>query len=287
MKKSLIIIFMMSLVVLFQCEKNNITAPVEVNYIEGIVGMVEVDEADIEVMLSENLAKDNTIINSRANEVRLKYFAKGVAKLLGNAEIRSYLKNEIGKQFDGAFDVLWKTVMAENNGAIRNSLKKIYTINSQISMIDEIEKVPLLQISLPVNFDKWDGSEPILVAYDPVTIDDDECEQIIAYDMKGKEYILDAQKDPAVPVIVVGINERKSYIDNNNQVAKTLSVQSAKYLKIVDFRLMDDHEPWYKGDAEIYVLADEEGSGNVTTYTSFVHVNKEKLYADVYINTIH
>lgn len=146
-------------------------------------------------------------------------------------------------------------------------------------MIDEIEKVPLLQISLPVNFDKWDGSEPILVAYDPVTIDDDECKQIVAFDMEGKEYILDAKNDPDFPVIVAGINER---VNNNDKKISQLnkSTLSQHEIQIVHFRLMDDHEPWYKGNAEIYVKTKKIYSGDDWAYIYFDGVNKEKTYYD-------
>jgi len=80
--------------------------------------------------------------------------------------------------------------------------------------IDEIENVPLLQISLPVNFEKWDGESTILVAYTPLTIDDIEVEEIYAYDSEGNEHVLDAKTPPDFPVMVVGINERNGICIN-------------------------------------------------------------------------
>jgi len=280
MKKGIMIISMMSLVVLFQCDKNNITQSIDINYGENMFGSIEVSDTDIELLMSDNLAKGDNV-NLMSYEVRLKYFAQGIAKLLNDPEIGAYLKDEIGKQFDGDYDVLWETLAGKEfaqKGKFKNILRKLY--KSNIDMVDQFNNVPLLQVSAPVHFDKWNIDEPLLVAYDPLTIDDDECEQIFAFDMEGKEYYLNTKNDPAFPVIVVGINERKSYIYNNNQIAKTSSVQTTKYLKIIDFRLMDDHEPWYKGNAEIYVKTREGGVLGAYTFTNFVNVNLERLYMD-------
>ena len=138
---------MLSSFVLFNCDKNNVTAPNENNFDVTEFGMIEVDETDIELMTNGSLAKGDQI-NIRAYEVRLKYFAKGIAKLLNDPEIGAYLKDEIGKQFDGDFDVLWETIAEKEftqKGKFKNILKQLY--NTNINMIDQFNSVPLLQVS--------------------------------------------------------------------------------------------------------------------------------------------
>jgi hypothetical protein len=132
--------------------------------------------------------------------------------------------------------------------------------------IDEIENVPLLQISLPVNFEKWDGEEPILVAYTPLTIDDIEVEEIYAYDSEGNEHVLDAKTPPDFPVIIVGLNERVedgnyAYRNDNVSFSKTTLAHfdfqlphpgiAHNLMKVQDLQVEHDCEPWYKGKAEV------------------------------------
>ena len=145
------------------------------------------------------------------NEVRLKYFAKALANVLTVPGVGTHLRNEIGKKFDGDYDVLWETVQGSDfpgsgrlSGLVAGQLQ---ALNSIVSM-EEIEEVPLLQIALPVGFSDWDGETPILVAYIPLTINDVDLTEIYAYDSAGEEHILDGQVPPEFPVMVIGINER-------------------------------------------------------------------------------
>lgn len=216
----------------------------------------EVSDTDIELMTNENLAKGDNV-NLMSHEARLKYFAKGIAKLLNDPEIGAYLKDEIGKQFDGDFDALWETIANKDftrKGKLKNILRKLY--NTEIDMIDQFNAVPLLQVSAPVHFDKWDIDKPLLVTYSPMTVDDIECEQIIAFDGAGKKFILDAKNEPDYTVIVIGLNERidlatkKVYTFTNNSAGKIPS--STKDLRIGYVRLVDDKEPWWKGSPEVY-----------------------------------
>lgn len=154
MKNTVLLIIMLSSFVLFNCDKNNVTAPDENNFDVTAFGMIEVDEADIELMTNESLAKGDKI-NLQVYEVRLKYFAKGIAKLLNDPEIGAYLKDEIGKQFDGDYDALWETIAEKEfaqKGKFKNILRKLY--KSKIDMVEQFNSVPLLQVSAPVHFDK-------------------------------------------------------------------------------------------------------------------------------------
>ncbi len=145
------------------------------------------------------LAKGNIGL---ANEVRLKYFAKAVAKSLTIPGVGAFLKDEIGKKFDGDYDALWETVKDRefpNQGRLRGLVASQLKGMNSIVEIDEIEEVPLLQVALPVGFEEWDGETPILVAYTPLTIDDVDWEVVYAYDHEGNEYELDAPDAAGLP----------------------------------------------------------------------------------------
>ena len=203
-----------------------------------------------------------------AYESRLKYFAKAVAQSLTSPGVGTYLKNEIGKKFDGDYDVLWATVkdrdfpnLGRMRGLVASSLQGMNSIVS----IQEIEEVPLLQISLPVGFEAWDGETAIKVAYTPLTINDVDVTEIYAYDGSGEEYILDGQEPPDFPLIVVGINERIAY---NQSLKKTIiddgegggggvggggTTELYPYITEIDPTSHPNNwEPYYAGDAELY-----------------------------------
>jgi len=221
-----------------------------------------------------------------ANEIRLKYFAKALAKNLTNPGACKLLKHEIGKKFDGDFDALWETVRDENisgKGKFRKLISnRLSKGKGSFISIDDVEEVPLLQISLPVNFEDWDGEKPILVACTPLTIDDIEVEEIYAYDSEGNEYVLDAKNPPDFPVMVVGINERVD--QSTEQFTKERGLEKVTSIipvYVSSFRLMHDKEPWYKGAPEIYVKVKKDYQGNeYFERTNFTKVNKEKLYKE-------
>lgn len=162
-------------------------------------------------------------------ENRLKHFAKAVAKALEVPEVASYLKQEIAKKFDGDFDALWENVKDQSfpgKGSLRDIISKnLEDLNDDIDFMADVENVPKLQVSLPVHFQAWDGVTPIKVAYTPLTIDDIDVQEVLAYDRFGEEYVLDGKTPPEFPVMVVGINERTDDEGNVTYGALALSYE--------------------------------------------------------------
>ena len=86
-----------------------------------------------------------------------------------------------------------------------------------------------------------------------------------AYDLQGRLSRLDAQARPEVPVILAGLDRRElkragltllaeglrkaGYVTDHAFLEQPAAVSCAKLDHI---RLKDDHEPWWKGAAEIY-----------------------------------
>ncbi len=277
--KNTAVLLILSTIVLLSCESNSINSPIENNFNPAATfGTIDIDKADLALMTNENLAKadDKSL---QEYEVKMKYFAMAIAKLLTDPEIGAYLKEEIGKQFDNDYDALWEVIADNeftNKGKFKNIIRKLY--NSKIDMVDQFNAVPLLQVSVPVHFDKWNISKTILVAYDPVTKEDTEVEELVAFDQNGKKYVLDAQIEPDRPVVVIGLNERVAYLESDKSTSFKKILGTAWNLEIVNFRLMDDHEPWWKGDPEIYVKTKKYGSS--WDRTNFTKVNDEKTYWD-------
>ncbi len=293
------------LFLIISCETDNLPTNTEkssaIELFENDVDKIEISESDIALLNNYALEKssDDERRDAVVDEVLLKYFAMAVAKSLKHPEICQTLKKKIGEKFDGDYDVLWEQI--KKNQISGQELREM--VNSrfsgrtrQVLTLEMIETVPLLQISLPVNFDDWDGESTILVAYTPLTTDDMEWEEITAYDADLKEYILDANTEPDYPVIVVGINERSDpdthlpyhTSKNYNAIGKSADILSddpplpptEHKIQVCDFCLYDDHEPWISGSPEIYVKARYPWDDGTWKRTDFPSVNDEKLYEE-------
>ena len=260
------------LFLIISCETDNLptnaTKSSSSEQFENDIEKIEISESDLALINSYTLEKssDNEQRNAVVDEVLLKYFAMAVAKSLKHPEICQTLKKKISEKFDGDYDVLWEQI--KNTQISGQEMREM--VNSrfsdrtkQILTMEMIEKVPLLQVSLPVNFDNWDGESTILVAYTPLTIDDMEWEEINAYDSNLKEYMLDAKTEPDYPVMVVGINERSNEGEEatTNTLAKSVSVASSSHESgdnewLYKFRFTGgDRDPWPLGDGEVYVVS--------------------------------
>jgi hypothetical protein len=151
--------------------------------------------------------------------------------------------------------------------------------------IDDIfKKEPLLNISIPIHAEKWDFKKNnLLVA--ALTSEDNPV--VKAYDSKGKVYFLDHKKDPDVPVIVIGYNERFSFINGKYErkpfigaqtslLTKNMKIASCSFpyrvnnnyewLKEMKFLDLSQYESWTRGAPEIKLRVFFPQSSN--NYTS-------------------
>ena len=139
---------------------------------------------------------------------------------------------------------------------------------------------------MPANFDTWNPTDYApLVAYMPEGVDDTTLKTITAYDAAGKAYQLDAQVAPKQPVIVLGVNERTDDAGNVLQSQQTApssltSADASAEAAAASYKvtmnqvvLLDDKEPWSKGDAEIALRAKSKGCSG----TAFLEPNWEEL----------
>jgi Protein of unknown function (DUF3103) len=176
-------------------------------------------------------------------------FAKSLAASMKNKDMRAAIKKEASKQFDEDYDILWAKFKEGNVGG--TSIEKLVSIKAEVgttSLRTVQDRLPLLNIAVPVNSDKWntDNFTP-LVAVIPSGVKDKDIKQIKAYDAEGKEFMLDAQKRPDYPVVVVGNNERVTFSETKGYLLKNKFKQEEANLPIT--------------------LADEDPTGGGGTYT--------------------
>ena len=140
--------------------------------------------------------------------------AKALARTLGDAaNYRQLLKAEALKQFDGDYDVLYRAFAAQQPGFGQRMDELVAgSKDSQplTGMTDVLAHVPNLNISVPVNINKWDaGSFSPLVVFIPADYDEKTyTKPLQAYDQDGQVHLLDTKKAPDYPVVVVGPSER-------------------------------------------------------------------------------
>ncbi len=153
----------------------------------------------------------------------IRKFAKAFAKAMTNEDLRKLVKEEALLKVDGDYNIIWKDFKQKklNSKGIETDLLEVIADNSEDIVgkkadikekKEEIEKFgssnKMLQISVPVNCEKWDykSFEPVVVF---LTSDYREVqEEIEAYNSKGDIIKLNNRIIPEMPVIVVSLSER-------------------------------------------------------------------------------
>ena len=154
---------------------------------------------------------------------QMEAIAKALAASMGEESVRTLIKTEALKKFDGDYDILYQKIGNQNVGG--KTLSTLLNENSQkgneksrtLPISQFAVQMPLLNIGVPVNAEKWNTSnfEP-LVVISPSSVVKDETKLTLvkAYDKAGKVHWLDAKKAPDFPVVVVGLNERVEILAN-------------------------------------------------------------------------
>lgn len=169
--------------------------------------------------------------------------AASLALALQHPDLRTTLKTEFEKKFTGAPEVLYRSArdltvsegvtlqqqLVQSRASLRGPIAQKLTTGPGVARTDVdavAQSIPRLHIAMPVHLDVWDAtSEVPLVAYVPPGIDDQEFEQIKAFDADGQVHWLDAEIPPDHPVIVVATNERTD--DEGNLLGGFLTLDEA------------------------------------------------------------
>ena len=158
--------------------------------------------------------------------------------------LRKLIKEEALQKVDGDFDIIWKDFKQKklNSKGIETDLLEIIADNSEDidgkqndikKKKEELEKFgssyKMLQISVPVNCDKWDykSFEPVVVF---LTSDYSEVqEEVDAYNSKGEIIKLSNKITPEMPVIVVSLSERTD--SDGNLINTQLQLKRAQIIE--------------------------------------------------------
>jgi hypothetical protein len=199
-------------------------------------------------------------------------FAKLIATSLKDRDIRKFIKDEANKQFDGDFDILVSKVI---NAKVGNEdfIDKIVN-NSQNSLAREIfevaKKNPKLNISVPVLNETWDDVNQQLLVAVAIGAVENTTEYLKAFDSNGKVYLIDANIEPDVPVIVIGNNERMDYEketkESNENMRTSGNLERITYIKCPR---LGDIESWYLGAPELRFDGVVYSLGSHTAYQAF------------------
>jgi Protein of unknown function (DUF3103) len=209
------------------------------------------DKQDKNIQPSEDVTAKG--LSQNEHFTRMEEVAKALAKSMGDKQVRNFIKVEASKQLDGDYDILYNWVDGKTIGG--KSLESIIvdnTVTSPSAKTNALENlritaasIPLLNISVPVNIEKWDTEnfEP-LVAVSPYSFIKDEksIKLIKAYDKQGNIHWLDALKKPDFPVIAIGLNERSTVKDGKIELKpiafskkKSLNLDSDKLINPIPF----------------------------------------------------
>ncbi len=171
-------------------------------------------------------------------------FAVIIAKSLEDKEFREFYKTEAINKFDGDYDILYSLVKDKTTKTGKSLQTRVSEIASEVkkssglkfktefnSVNELINKIPKLQIAIPVNCEKWNTD----IFVPPVACLNSELKnkavtQVKAYDSKGNVIMLDKKKAPDYPVIVISINER---LDENGNVRECYIKKAAISQKTV------------------------------------------------------
>lgn len=192
-------------------------------------------------------------------------FARQLAMTLKEPGVRSLIAQRTALAFDGDTEALYSTLAAQStgNGTFAQALASGISAQSLSALAAQMPK-----LNIAVHGGQWNHASVVpWVAVAPEG--GDEFAPVMAYDAQGGAHQLDSRKAPAMPVVVVGINER---VDDTGALlpeslpmpvksTDRLTAQGCYSVKLVRVDLYDDKEPWTRGKAEIYVAVSGPGIG--------------------------
>jgi hypothetical protein len=204
----------------------------------------------------------------------LNSIAKELAVLLDNQEIRTLLKTEIGKKFDGDYEILLKDIK-EMNTTKGISFQSYFSEKNSLLIDDLVRQISNLQLSIPVNYLNWEEKNFVPpVAYVPLCEDPEKLSRVEAYYSNGEKQEFTLQEDPSIPVLVIGYCERvdaNGAVIFNTDLSSNKSTLTAKHAYLKKIRLDDLNEPWVNGAAELYLSVREKGDYGDPNYMVSSH----------------
>jgi len=181
--------------------------------------------------------KNQHDINVNEHEQQLENkiaFAKSLAKALTNKPVRELIKEEAVKQIDKDYDVLYQMVK-QNQIAPGKTFAEYLSgqagSTDLTSLVDD--QLPLLTIFVPrlTNFsaDTWDTENQIPIVGVRNEEDIRLGKKMLAFDAQGKQYEIDYNSKPNMPLVIVKTNERLAVLDGSTTTGRKEIASSILY----------------------------------------------------------
>lgn len=158
--------------------------------------------------LRSTIPESNMLVDS-AYDIAVEEIAVALHQSLKDNQFCKTLKNEIILRPDGDYEVILKSFVKENDDLNNTALFTCLGSN-EIKGTGGNEKYPKLQIAMPVNAEKWDGSSKIWILYLPSNYEEFLTKEVPAISPEGVKTMFNVEKEPDFPVIVIGQNERSN-----------------------------------------------------------------------------
>lgn len=145
--------------------------------------------------------------------------------MIASVDFRETVKQMALEKFDGDYDILLSQIKDKEvfdyaplkglprNVSVAYMFEELYPATDKSSFQEDVlsaisQMYPNMQISVPVNIDKWEeGYIPTVVFIDS-SFKDTITEYVQGFDAHGNSVWVDAINAPEMPIVVVGYNER-------------------------------------------------------------------------------
>jgi len=235
-------------------------------------------------ILAKNIENQETYLRILARQLAVSLNDPGIVNLLENkfetTNSRENILNFSELLSEEITHVTFARKITSASLKANQNLEKIITEGEIDGLIKCFDHGLDLYFPIVEHKTSWKSNiNQIVVAYPPLSVDDNVCDKIVAFTLSGDEKELSAKTPPPEPVLLISPCEHNGDHSRSNGLPlnKSLAKATGEYrMTIYHFRLMNDHEPWYSGDAEIYVKLLYYGWNR----TNCVDINEEKTYWD-------
>lgn len=160
---------------------------------------------------SEDLSQE---ITETAYDAQYVAITKALNNVIDDTEVRTFIKSEAMKQFDGDYNFLIHDALEHRFEDGSTFADKLSTgFDNKEAFVNYIKANRRLQIAVPVHCETWNSEVYVpAVTFIDDSYDEQTTEYILAYNQDGTPTALDARNEPDVPVIVISLNERTDEI---------------------------------------------------------------------------
>ena len=208
--------------------------------------------------------------------------AFAVNRLLeGSQEFRTIVHIEVGKEFDDDYNVLISQLIVNHNIVV-----ELFALH-EVDILSIVERYPLIQIAIPVEYEQWDGQGGLPVVFVTYEFDESKTEFVDGYDVNGKNVSFSTEEEPEFPVVVISENERTKVLDRlptEPEVPQNLTANGTEDGIVLEWQQYSNenvigYDIYRKGnsDAEYVQIASLTSSKSVNNAYSFVDVDANAI----------